>query len=69
MNNISLIAASEFMVPISISGAGSIEKLRKECDGKYLSANNPGRYVYRKETALPFNITESGERSFDYKDN
>ncbi len=68
MNNISLIEASKFMVPISISGAGSIEKLRKECDGKYLSANNPGRYVYRKETALPFNITESGERSFDYKD-
>jgi len=54
---ISLIEASAFIVPIAISAADQIQRLRDDASGKFLSASYPG--VYRQERPSPVN---SGRR-------
>lgn len=41
---LSLVEASSFIVPVSKSAADSIEALRKQANGKFISANTPGVY-------------------------
>ena len=43
---ISLQDASDYVIPVTQSDAGTIEMLRRSCSGKYLSASNPGTYSY-----------------------
>lgn len=38
--------AAQVIVPVSVAAAGTIERLRREADGRYLNASKPG--VYRK---------------------
>ena len=44
--NIPLVEAARFIVPVAVSSKASIDKLRNEADGKYISAYTPG--IYRK---------------------
>jgi hypothetical protein len=39
-----LLEAADFVVPVSISAADQLERLRTAAEGKYLSASNPGVY-------------------------
>jgi SpoVK/Ycf46/Vps4 family AAA+-type ATPase len=41
---ISLKEAAEYIVPVSLSAKDQIDRLRKECDGRYLSASQKGVY-------------------------
>lgn len=42
--NITLEAAADFIVPVSISAAEQITKLREQATGKFISASHPGVY-------------------------
>jgi hypothetical protein len=42
--DISLKEAAEYIVPVSLSAKDQIDRLRKECDGRYLSASQKGVY-------------------------
>lgn len=44
----SLAEAARFIVPVSVSDPGSIDKLRTLAHSKFLSASNPGVYVHAK---------------------
>lgn len=46
-----LIEASAFIVPVSVSAAAQIQQLREQASGRFLSASAPG--VYRLETSKP----------------
>lgn len=46
--NISLEEAAQSIVPVAISAGEQIKSLRKQAEGKYLSANEPG--IYRIES-------------------
>lgn len=39
-----VVEASRFIIPSSISGARTLEQLRREADGRFLSASYPGLY-------------------------
>jgi SpoVK/Ycf46/Vps4 family AAA+-type ATPase len=43
---ITLIEASEYIIPVTVSSADTIDTLRRSSSGKYLSASNPGIYRY-----------------------
>jgi hypothetical protein len=45
---ISLVAASDFVVPVSRSASDQIESLRKTASGKFLNASAPGVYRYEQ---------------------
>lgn len=49
----SLKEAAAFIVPVSKSAADRIEALKKQADGKFLSASEPGVYQMTKPAALP----------------
>ena len=44
--DMSLMDAAEYVVPVSVSAADQLDKLRKEASGRYLSASHPGVYRY-----------------------
>lgn len=44
-----LAEAAAFVVPVSVSAAGAIQQLRKQSDGKFLSASYPGVYRMHRE--------------------
>jgi hypothetical protein len=48
--HISVVEASQYIIPVTHSNAASIETLRRSCDGKYLSASHPGAYKAMRET-------------------
>jgi nucleoside-triphosphatase THEP1 len=48
--NISLKEASSYIAPVSVSGKDVIDRLRKECDGRYLSASTKGVYRMNPDT-------------------
>lgn len=43
-----LIEAASYVVPVAVSAKERIESLRKEANGRYLSASNDGIYKYNK---------------------
>ncbi len=43
---ISLLEATKYIVPVSVSAKEKIETLRREASGRYLSASNEGVYLY-----------------------
>lgn len=47
---ITLIEAARFVVPVSVSARESIQKLRQEASGRYLSASDPGIYNANPQT-------------------
>jgi hypothetical protein len=53
MLDISLLDAAAYVVPLARSAADRIERLRQECNGRYLSANVPGVYMAQGQEALP----------------
>lgn len=56
----SLIDAARSIVPIAVSSAESIEKLRREASGKFLSASYPGTYKHPTGAApLPLPTPET----------
>ncbi|HEX5482034.1 MAG TPA: hypothetical protein VFZ08_05355 [Terriglobia bacterium] len=48
-----LVEASEYIVPVSRSAAEPIKALRQMASGKFISAAKPGVYRYEEETAAP----------------
>jgi hypothetical protein len=62
-------AASRFIVPLSVADRSAIEKLRREADGKFLSASNPGYYKYIPLGGGPpqLDATDAGERQFNFE--
>lgn len=50
---ISLVDASNYIVPVAVSNAAKLDTLRRNCSGKYLSASYPGTYTYNGETHEP----------------
>ncbi|MDE3178301.1 MAG: hypothetical protein KGM47_01470 [Acidobacteriota bacterium] len=49
----SLVEASEYIVPVSRSAAEQIKTLRQIASGKFISASKPGVYRYEEETTTP----------------
>jgi SpoVK/Ycf46/Vps4 family AAA+-type ATPase len=47
----SLADAAKFVVPVSVSAAEQLDRLRKAAEGRFLSASTTG--VYRRPSALP----------------
>lgn len=47
---ISLVDASNYIVPVAVSNAAKLDALRRNCSGKYLSASYPGTYTYNGDT-------------------
>ncbi|MDD5060687.1 MAG: AAA family ATPase [Candidatus Marinimicrobia bacterium] len=45
--------AAQWIVPVSKMSAESIESLRKQANGRYLSASKPGVYTYQQTAAAP----------------
>lgn len=58
--DIDLRQASEYVVPVAVSGRGQLDKLRAEAEGKYISASYPG--VYRIPSASEQVAPAQGER-------
>jgi hypothetical protein len=44
---IPLVEAAEYIIPVSKSAAAQVESLRREASGKYLCANRPGTYQFQ----------------------
>lgn len=51
--NITPKEAAQWIVPISKMSAESIESLRKQASGRYLSASKPGTYTYQPQAMSP----------------
>ena len=49
----SLVEASQYIVPVSRSAAEQIKALRQMASGKFISASKPGIYHYEEETPAP----------------
>jgi hypothetical protein len=49
--NISLLEASQWIVPVAKSAADQIDSLRRNADQRYISASHPGAYEYQKVNA------------------
>lgn len=47
--SITLKQASTYIIPVAQSAAEQIEKLRKQAEGRYLSASKPGKYIIETE--------------------
>lgn len=58
--NISLKEAAKSIIPVSISGANEIERMRSEADGKYSSTSYEGPYTRKGRAA-----TKSSRRKLD----
>lgn len=58
----SLIDASKMIVPVAISAADAIEKLRRDAAGRFISASYPGVYQYEQSTYNPQTVTTSSRR-------
>lgn len=41
---------AKWIIPVGVMDAEAIERLRKQADGRYLSASHPGVYRYRRES-------------------
>jgi hypothetical protein len=61
--NISLIEAAKYIVPVSVSAGEQINALRKQASGAYLSANEPG--IYRWEDANIKSVARPRTRKLD----
>lgn len=48
----SVLDAGEFIVPVAVSAAETIDKLRRQANGKYLSASHPGVYRFAGDGAV-----------------
>jgi hypothetical protein len=46
----SLVEASTYVVPVSVSAADTITRLREQAEGKFISASEPGLYKIESET-------------------
>jgi len=60
--NISLVDASKYVIPVSQSSASLIEKLRRECSGKYLSASYTGTYQYQETSQTVATVSDVSGR-------
>ena len=49
---ITLQQASDYIIPVTVSGASTVDALRRLCSNKYLSASYPGRYIYNEHSGL-----------------
>lgn len=47
--HIPLTEASNYIVPVTVSDAASIQALREYCSNRFLSASNPGVYHYQEQ--------------------
>ncbi len=61
---ITLVEASEYIVPIGVSNAEQIETMRREAHRKYIDAGKPGVYEY-KANAQNLIAVADGDRKFD----
>lgn len=52
--NISLEESAQYIIPVTVSNASTIDTLRRSASDRYLSASTPGRFVYN----APEGITE-----------
>jgi hypothetical protein len=60
---IPLVEASKYIIPVTVSNAGTIEALRRASSDKYLSASTAGRFVYAgQETPIEAQETPSGRK-------
>ncbi len=56
---------ARFIVPVSVSDPGSIDKLRNLAHGKFLSASYPGPYIHKTAAAAAPDINQaSGRRAY-----
>jgi hypothetical protein len=60
--NCSLREAAQFIVPVSVSSADTIEMLRRTASGRFRSASYPG--VYKFDHGMPNLLTETPGRRF-----
>ena len=60
--NISLVEASKYVIPVSQSSASLIEKLRRECSDKYLSASYTGTYQYHETQTAVATVSDMSGR-------
>jgi ATPase family associated with various cellular activities (AAA) len=58
--SISLVEAARFVVPVAVSAADQIDALRRQADGRFISASKPG--LYRHEAAHEAAEQPSGRR-------
>ncbi len=60
---IPLVEASKYIIPVTVSNAGTIEALRRASSDKYLSASYEGRFVYQtQETPMESQETPTGRK-------
>lgn len=62
---LSLMEAAAYVVSITQSSGGRIDQLRKECSGRYISANHPGLYKFTEEVDDAIQPTNNSGRNFD----
>lgn len=47
--NVSLVAAAQYIIPVTQAMAVEFDAMRKEANGRFLDASKPGHYVYKRE--------------------
>lgn len=62
--NVTPEKAAQWIVPVSKMSAESIEALRRQASGRYLSASKPGVYTYQSQAVAP----STGKRRIDLGD-
>jgi hypothetical protein len=65
--NISLVEAASYIVPVCESAKESIDKLRREASGRFISASTPGKYIYKDEKLekIEGQVAQAITRRFD----
>jgi SpoVK/Ycf46/Vps4 family AAA+-type ATPase len=61
--NIPLAESAQYIIPVTVSNASTIDALRRNCSGKYLSASYAGSYQYQPQQSA----VESQESPFGRK--
>ena len=58
----SLVESAQYVVPITVSQAGTIDELRRSADNRYLSANAGGMYRYKVPETVHERVVENTGR-------
>jgi len=62
--NTTTTQAARFIVPVSVSDPGSIDKLRSLAHGKFLSASYPGAYIHRTAANAAPEVNQGARRAY-----